>query len=104
MIQSEGVDSLSVSELQQACKARGMRAYGMSNQALKSQLTNWLDLSLNEKVPPTLLLLSKALAIPETVDPADQLKQTIATLPETIVFIAIIHIALLNRNFLHDTW
>lgn len=85
MIQQEGVDSLTASELQQACRARGMRAYGLSEQRLRSQLEQWLDLSLNEKVPPSLLLLSRALLLPETVPASDQLKATISSLPDTVV-------------------
>lgn len=85
MIQQEGVDSLNASELQQACRARGMRAYGMSEQRLRSQLEQWLDLSLNEKVPPSLLLLSRALLLPETVPTSDQLKATISSLPDTVI-------------------
>ncbi|KAL5470878.1 hypothetical protein EMCRGX_G028925 [Ephydatia muelleri] len=46
MIQSEGVDSLTVEELQSACQARGMRAIGMSMDRLRSQLAQWLDLHL----------------------------------------------------------
>lgn len=50
MIQKEGVHSLTLAEVQQACRARGMRAYGVSEERLRSQLNQWLDLSLNEKV------------------------------------------------------
>lgn len=85
MIQKEGVDSLTLAEVQQACRARGMRAYGISEQRLRSQLRQWLDLSLNEKVPPSLLLLSRALMLPETIPTSDKLKATISALPETIV-------------------
>ncbi|KAK3930723.1 Mitochondrial proton/calcium exchanger protein [Frankliniella fusca] len=85
MIQQEGIDSLNASELQQACRARGMRAYGLSEQRLRSQLEQWLDLSLNEKVPPSLLLLSRALLLPETVPTSDQLKATISSLPDTVI-------------------
>ncbi|XP_018580202.1 mitochondrial proton/calcium exchanger protein [Anoplophora glabripennis] len=85
MIQKEGVDSLTLGEMQQACRARGMRAYGVSEQRLRSQLLQWLDLSLNEKVPPSLLLLSSALMLPETIPTSDKLKATISALPETIV-------------------
>ena len=38
LIQKEGVDSLTVSELQSACQARGMRALGVPEARLKSQL------------------------------------------------------------------
>ena len=38
LIQKEGVDSLTVVELQAACQARGMRALGMPEDRLRSQL------------------------------------------------------------------
>lgn len=85
MIAKEGVTSLSLSELQQACRARGMRAYGMPENRLRSQLETWLHLSLNEKVPPSLLLLSSALMIPENVPTSDKLKASISILPENII-------------------
>lgn len=84
IIQQEGVDSLAVWELQQACRARGMRAYGLSEERLRLQLHQWLDLSLNEKVPPSLLLLSRTLYLPENVRPSDTLAATISTLPEEV--------------------
>ncbi|KAK4808166.1 hypothetical protein QYF61_001198 [Mycteria americana] len=69
MIAKEGVNGLSVSELQSACRARGMRSLGLSEEQLKEQLRQastlcsglWLDLHLRENVPPSLLLLSRAL-------------------------------------------
>uniref|UniRef100_U5EUZ5 Mitochondrial proton/calcium exchanger protein n=1 Tax=Corethrella appendiculata TaxID=1370023 RepID=U5EUZ5_9DIPT len=84
-IQKEGIDSLNLSELQAACRARGMRAYGMPEERLKQQLQEWIDMSLNEKVSPSLLLLSRALMLPENVPTTDKLKATISALPETIV-------------------
>lgn len=85
MIHKEGVNSLTLAEVQQACRARGMRAFGVSEARLRSQLSQWLDLSLNEKVPPSLLLLSRALMLPETITTSDKLKATISVLPEHIV-------------------
>lgn len=38
MISREGVGGLSVSELQSACRARGMRSLGLSEEQLKEQL------------------------------------------------------------------
>lgn len=38
MIAEEGVDSLTVKELQAACRARGMRALGVTEERLKEQL------------------------------------------------------------------
>lgn len=85
MIAKEGVDSLTFNELQQACRARGMRAYGVSEERLRKELRNWLDLSLNEKVPPSLLLLSRALMVPDHVPTSYKLKATISALPEQVV-------------------
>lgn len=85
MIQKEGVHSLTLAEVQQACRARGMRAYGLSDERLREQLEQWLDLSLNKKLPPSLLLLSRALMLPETIPTSDKLKATISALPETIL-------------------
>ncbi|XP_063909422.1 mitochondrial proton/calcium exchanger protein-like [Zophobas morio] len=85
MIQKEGVDTLTLGEVQQACRVRGMRAYGVSEERLRSQLNQWLDLSLNERVPPSLLLLSRALMLPETIPTSDKLKATISALPETVI-------------------
>lgn len=38
MIAKEGVDALSVSELQSVCKARGMRSLGLTTEQLKEQV------------------------------------------------------------------
>uniref|UniRef100_A0A8D2JJA7 Leucine zipper and EF-hand containing transmembrane protein 2 n=1 Tax=Sciurus vulgaris TaxID=55149 RepID=A0A8D2JJA7_SCIVU len=59
MIAKEGVKALSVSELQSACRTRGMRSLGLTEEQLQQQLTEWLDLHLKENVPPSLLLLSR---------------------------------------------
>ncbi|XP_012524294.1 mitochondrial proton/calcium exchanger protein [Monomorium pharaonis] len=85
LIEKEGVDTLTRTELQQACRARGMRAYGLPESRLREQISQWLDLSLNKKVPPSLLLLSRALMIPETVPMSDKLKATISALPDAVV-------------------
>ncbi|XP_031777311.1 mitochondrial proton/calcium exchanger protein isoform X2 [Nasonia vitripennis] len=85
LIEKEGIDTLTRTELQQACRARGMRAYGMSELKLREQLSQWLDLSLTKKVPPTLLLLSRALMVPDTVSMPDKLKATISALPDSVV-------------------
>ncbi|XP_016065931.1 PREDICTED: LETM1 domain-containing protein LETM2, mitochondrial [Miniopterus natalensis] len=59
IIAKEGVGALSVSELQAACRARGMRSLGLTEEQLRQQLTEWQDLHLKENVPPSLLLLSR---------------------------------------------
>ncbi|XP_073430538.1 mitochondrial proton/calcium exchanger protein isoform X1 [Dendrobates tinctorius] len=84
LIAEEGVDSLNVKELQAACRARGMRALGVTEERLREQLKQWLELHLNQEIPTSLLLLSRALYLPDTLSPADQLKTTLQTLPESM--------------------
>ncbi|KAG8453394.1 hypothetical protein GDO86_000138 [Hymenochirus boettgeri] len=84
LIADEGLDSLTVKELQAACRARGMRALGVTEERLKEQLQQWLDLHLNQEIPTSLLLLSRALFLPDTLSPADQLKTTLQNLPESM--------------------
>ncbi|XP_028661840.1 LETM1 domain-containing protein LETM2, mitochondrial isoform X2 [Erpetoichthys calabaricus] len=61
MIAKEGVAAMSVMELQAACRSRGMRSLGLTEDQLREQLTQWVDLHLKENVPPSLLLLSRAM-------------------------------------------
>ncbi|XP_061485791.1 mitochondrial proton/calcium exchanger protein isoform X2 [Rhineura floridana] len=84
LIAEEGMDSLTVKELQAACRARGMRALGVTEDRLKDQLKQWLDLHLNQEIPTSLLILSRAMYLPDTLSPADQLKTTLQTLPESV--------------------
>nr|XP_057933799.1 mitochondrial proton/calcium exchanger protein isoform X3 [Doryrhamphus excisus] len=82
MIAEEGVDSLNVNEVQAACRVRGMRALGVTEERLREQLSQWLELHLTQQIPTSLLLLSRAMYLPDTLSPADQLKTTLQTLPE----------------------
>ncbi|XP_051020354.1 mitochondrial proton/calcium exchanger protein-like [Acomys russatus] len=84
LIAEEGVNSLTVKELQSACRARGMRALGVTEDRLRGQLKQWLDLHLHHEIPTSLLILSRAMYLPDTLSPADQLKSTLQTLPETV--------------------
>ncbi|XP_060894605.1 LETM1 domain-containing protein LETM2, mitochondrial [Labrus mixtus] len=65
MIAAEGVAAMSVSELQAACRSRGMRSLGLTTDQLRLQMQQWLDLHLKENVPPSLLLLSRAMYLTE---------------------------------------
>jgi LETM1 and EF-hand domain-containing protein 1 len=77
---------MAIWELQDACRQRGMRSLGVSEQRLRSQLSQWLDLHLTNQVPTSLLLLSRALYMPEHLSPEDQLRATLSALPaETMV-------------------
>uniref|UniRef100_A0A8C9U189 Mitochondrial proton/calcium exchanger protein n=1 Tax=Scleropages formosus TaxID=113540 RepID=A0A8C9U189_SCLFO len=84
LIAGEGVDSLTVNELQAACRVRGMRALGVTEDRLRDQLRQWLELHLNQHIPTSLLLLSRAMYLPDTLSPADQLKSTLQTLPDSV--------------------
>lgn len=59
-ISFEGIESLSVAELQVACLSRGLRTHGVSPGRLRDDLQSWLDLRLKHGVPSTLLVLSNA--------------------------------------------
>ncbi|GFO23857.1 mitochondrial letm1 and EF-hand domain-containing protein 1 [Plakobranchus ocellatus] len=83
MIQKDGVEALSISELQSASRARGMRALGVSEERLREQMQQWLQLHLEEKIPTSLLLLSRALYLPETLSTEEKIGATITQLPET---------------------
>uniref|UniRef100_A0A8C1R6W5 Mitochondrial proton/calcium exchanger protein n=1 Tax=Cyprinus carpio TaxID=7962 RepID=A0A8C1R6W5_CYPCA len=84
LIAEEGVNSLNVTELQAACRVRGMRALGVTEERLKEQLQQWLELHLNQHIPTSLLLLSRAMFLPDTLSPTDQLKTTLQNLPEIV--------------------
>ncbi|XP_068167315.1 LETM1 domain-containing protein LETM2, mitochondrial isoform X2 [Antennarius striatus] len=81
MIAAEGVAAMSVSELQAACRSRGMRSLGLTTDQLHQQLQQWLDLHLKENVPPSLLLLSRAMYLtdlkpkPPVIPPVPKLEK-----------------------------
>ncbi|TPX51017.1 hypothetical protein SeMB42_g02050 [Synchytrium endobioticum] len=58
VIAEEGIESLNVKELQQACASRGIRTVGVSIARLRSELAQWLELHLNNQIPSTLLIIS----------------------------------------------
>uniref|UniRef100_UPI0037E76AD2 LETM1 domain-containing protein LETM2, mitochondrial n=1 Tax=Semicossyphus pulcher TaxID=241346 RepID=UPI0037E76AD2 len=82
MIAEEGVAAMSVSELQAACRSRGMRSLGLTTDQLRLQMQQWLDLHLKENVPPSLLLLSRAMYLtdlkpkPPVIPPVPKLEKS----------------------------
>ncbi|CAF0917363.1 unnamed protein product [Rotaria sordida] len=93
LIQDEGIDNLTVEELQAACRERGMRSLGVSIERLRSQLQQWLDLHLNKRIPSTILLLSRALYLPENIPQEDVLKAVIQSLPPAVDSVTAVKIA-----------
>lgn len=59
------------------------------NRTLLLLLLQWLELHLDEQIPASLLLMSRALYLPENVSQVDQLKETLSQLPETLVCIVL---------------
>jgi LETM1 and EF-hand domain-containing protein 1 len=60
-----------------------MRALGVSEERLKAQLQQWLTLHLDERIPTSLLLLSRALYLPENLSPEEQLTATVKEVVQT---------------------
>lgn len=84
LIAEEGVDSLNIKELLSTCRTRGMWALWVSENHLRSLLKQWLDMHLHQEIPISLLLLSRAIYLPDTLSPTDRLKSTLQTLPEIV--------------------
>lgn len=85
----EGVDSLTVAELQVACASRGIKTQGVSPARLREDLQMWLDLRLKEGVPSTLLVLSNAYMYGQSGDDAvanqiDALIGVLSSIPEEL--------------------
>ena len=88
-ISFEGVDSLSVPELQMACASRGLRTHGMSPAKLREDLQMWLDLRLKYNIPSTLLVLSNAYMYTTGKDAEidtqiDALQAVLSSIPEEL--------------------
>jgi len=67
----EGIDSLTKMELREACQERGMRSTGLSKEAYKRSLQQWLHLSVHKAVPISLLIMSRTFFLhEEMVSPA----------------------------------
>ncbi|XPS93136.1 LETM1 domain-containing protein ylh47, partial [Ascochyta lentis] len=85
----EGVDSLSVPELQTACASRGLRTYGVSPGRLRDDLQTWLELRLKHGVPSTILVLSNAFVYvqgkeADATSQIDALEAVLSSIPEEL--------------------
>ncbi|KAJ2862751.1 LETM1 domain-containing protein ylh47 [Coemansia erecta] len=98
MIHAEGIDSLSVPELQSACQSRGIRIIGVSPARMREELTQWIELHLDHNIPSTLLILSRIIAAGEPMSQqhefnAEALQATINSLPDNLVNEATLRLA-----------
>jgi len=86
VIQNEGIDSLTIQELSNACAARGIRTIGTSPARLRDELAQWLDLHLDHQVPSTLLILSRAFSFTDRgLSTQEALQATLSSLPDNLV-------------------
>jgi LETM1 and EF-hand domain-containing protein 1 len=89
-ISYEGVDSLTVPELQTACMSRGIRTYGVSPVRLREDLNTWLELRLKHGLPSTLLVLSNAFMYAQGAQATeldshyDALQAVLSSIPEEL--------------------
>ena len=91
-IDSEGIDSLSTSELQHACQSRGIRTLGVSPSRLRIELSTWISLHLYKRVSGVLLILSRAFMFDRRVQDDDEestivksLEAVLSGLPDNLV-------------------
>ncbi|CDZ96508.1 Ca2-binding transmembrane protein LETM1/MRS7 [Phaffia rhodozyma] len=86
VILAEGIQSLSVSELQMACQSRGIRFTGVSPSALRRELESWIELHYTNKVSGVLLVLSRAFHFNEEhADVIKSLEVTLSSLPDNLL-------------------
>jgi LETM1 and EF-hand domain-containing protein 1 len=88
-ISFEGIDSLSVSELQHACASRGIRTHGVSPARLREDLATWLELRLKHGLPSTLMVLSNAFMYAQGKESEidshyDALQAVLSSIPEEL--------------------
>ncbi|KAJ2388374.1 LETM1 domain-containing protein ylh47, partial [Coemansia sp. RSA 2603] len=98
VIRSEGIESLSVPELQSACQSRGIRTVGVSPGRMRDELAQWIDLHVEHNIPSTLLILSRIIAAGEAMSAqqqlnAEALQATINSLPDNLVNEATLRLA-----------
>lgn len=67
----EGIGTLTKMELREACQERGMRSTGLSKDAYRRALQQWLDLSVNKHVPISLLIMSRSFFLRDEIISSD---------------------------------
>jgi hypothetical protein len=81
----EGIESLTKMELREACQERGMRSTGLSKEAYKRSLQQWLELSVHKNVPTSLLIMSRIFFLQEeTIATGDDEFKSVAGLADAI--------------------
>jgi len=88
-ISFEGVDSLTIPELQMACASRGIRTHGVSPGHLRDDLNTWLELRLKHGLPSTLLVMANAFMYAQGKESEmdsqfDALQAVLSSIPEEL--------------------
>lgn len=86
-IEAEGIENLTRAELITALRDRGMRATGLTEAGYRRNLKQWLELSLHQNVPASLLIMSRAFNITERRQPLpeESLKEAIASIDSSLL-------------------
>ncbi|POW07058.1 hypothetical protein PSTT_08522, partial [Puccinia striiformis] len=84
MIDAEGIDSLSVSELRHACQSRGIRSLNVDEDELRKELAQWIDLHIHRGLSATLLILGRAFAFNRGGD-GEAGDNALSSLPDTLL-------------------
>lgn len=85
MIDEEGIDSLHSDELKAACNVRGIRTISVSEEYMKRELGQWIELHVKHAIPAPILVLSRAFALTEYANVEEALRATVASLPEQVI-------------------
>lgn len=82
----EGIEALDKMELREACQERGMRSTGLSKEAYRTALKEWLDLSVNKDVPIALLIMSRTFFLRKDVfqSESEASSSTVSSLTDAI--------------------
>lgn len=91
-ISAEGVENLSLLELQHACQSRGIQTQYRSEKRLQEELKQWIDLHLHQRISGVLLILSRAFDyMPNSSSSSDEnsqlrsLELTLSSLPDNLL-------------------
>ncbi|KAF2070089.1 hypothetical protein CYY_008598 [Polysphondylium violaceum] len=85
LIKKEGLNSLTLEELVDAAIVRGFKVEGYNRKFIEGQLDQWLDLSLNKSLPPSILILSRAFILSPNLSAPEALEDTLEHIPQQIL-------------------
>ena len=82
----EGIESLTLDELEEACLERGMRSFGLNETLYRKQLQDWLDLSIQKSTPISLLIMSRAFSLTSNIEVSTgKLIKSISNMDEDVI-------------------